>query len=347
MTPFSFRKFFGDFLPPKDNNNSEEPEPPKSGEAVSDAAPVERRPTRRYLLDQIVNKFIESIDLQSTDEGLLFNGFFRVIIREDLETFYGPTFRMTVRDAMKRFCREINRRKDSYSNFRLPLNHCRFELNIQPVSNMRNAFGEDCEVAVESFFVDPNDIDRTVGQNVGSRPMTVINRQGNVENRAINSSLLNAVSEVNTNMFEAIFNLADPDAIEPTSKKEEKKEVAKAKQDEETPAAPTLTLTADNFFFLKGQKEVTTFKMESDRLKVAGRNAAQQIDGIPVLRCDSDEIMNPHFEIRRSGNTFYLNPEKEVEVNGKNIAAKSYFELPNSATVKLNKKYEIKIAIKD
>lgn len=346
MTP-SIIEFLRDFLPDNNRNNPETPTNKPVSQNPSEATPGKNVYNRQYLLDQIVDKFKKSIDDQSTTVSMLFDGFFRVIISEDLKNTYQPTFQSTVNDAMKEFCRAINERRKEYSNFRMPLNHCRFELNIQPAANMRRAFGEDCDVAVESFFVDPNDIDRAEASAGTQRVMTVINKNGQVKNRAINSSLLNAVTEINTHMFEAIFNLADPEAIEPTSKKEEKKEVAKAKQDEETPAVPTLTLTADNFFFLKGQKEVTTFKMESDRLKVGGRNAAQQIDGIPVLRCDSDEIMNPHFEIRRSGNTFYLNPEKEVEVNGKNIAAKSYFELPNSATVKLNKKYEIKIAIKD
>lgn len=319
-------------------------------EDIPERAPEPRltndgKPTREYLVDLIIEQFEESIQAQSSRFRLLFNGFFRIIIRKDLSGFYQPTFQVTVSDAMTGFCQVINKHKEKYSDFNMPLTHCRFEFNIQTEENMRLNFGDDCEIFVESFFIDPRDVESVEAPGAG-RVMTVINKGGKIERpRAIASGLLGGVTEVNTSTFEAIFNLADPKAIVATEKKDDKKETDNPK--EEVASVPVMTLTADNFFFLKGQKDVTTFKMESDRLKVGGRNSAQEIDGVPVLRCDSEEIMNPHFEIRRSGKAFYINPEKEVDVNGKTIAAKSYFELPNSATVKLNKKYVIKISIKD
>ena len=148
MTP-SIIEFFRDFLPSNGDNPPEIPPKNQVTSNTSEDNSSQEEYNREYLLNQIVDKFEKSIKAQSTKYTLLFDGFFRVIISEELKNFYEPTFGMTVHDAMIGFCQAINERKKQYSNFRMPLNHCRFELNIQPASNMRNAFGEDTNVAVE------------------------------------------------------------------------------------------------------------------------------------------------------------------------------------------------------
>lgn len=307
--------------------------------------------SRQHLLNLIVAEFENSIEMQSTDMGLAFNGFFKVYIYNSHFNFYESTFQLTVGEAMVKFCRIINKRRTAYgSSFKMPLNYCRFELIRMPDPQTDGTGNTNDEIGfVGSFFTDPKDVVSSDPETSGrstEHVMTVINRSGQVVNRAVNMAVLSSVKALNRNRFEVKFNLNDPQAqlqeVEKAGKSAAAAQAMAEKTSEQAPAAPKgLSLTAKNFDFISGAANGRIFNMTSPRLRVAGRNHAAASDDAPVLRCDSDEVMNYHFEIKDLNGSYFLTPVGKMTLNGRELQSGKNYQIKDGAKLVLAGKYEI------
>lgn len=97
----------------------------------------------------------------------------------------------------------------------------------------------------------------------------------------------------------------------------------------------------DGRFVTVSGQPYSTYRLQSDELRISGRHAMSASRGVETLMVDSEEVMNPHVSIRRdpsSGRFSISAMGDDVKLNGRLLprGAAHWTPLPNNSTIIIN-----------
>ncbi len=301
---------------------------------------MQEKGKNQIIIDQLVEYFKKSIKDESDDstKRLFYHTFFEITLREeDYQDRYQALKLVIVPGAVKRFCEIIKAKRWRYSNYNCP--HApfwQFQFTPEVSQEIQESTLKPFEIKITNgdlcptgYTVDDTNDKVDVGSLTVSVKSSDSSTEPNVKKYVYNKSVFVDIEEPEPGVF--IFPMND------------------FKSESSSTNQPTIyakfEITSKDGFFIKKaflNSRVKTFDMTTTRLKIAGKNAQNEIDGTPVLIIDDSKILTPHATLEYKDGNLQISSEQNVKVLTNRIG-KTPVRLKTGDTIVLNDSIQITI----
>lgn len=250
--------------------------------------------TRGVLVELIAAEFLRQMGNETTEDQLLFPASFTVYMTASDFEDRKSGFPFTVKELVNRFNREVLRRKKSkYPDYVAHSKFWFFKFCVFPEGGQVVVKGKvhetlpDGEVLIKCDLVPEEEIKKLdLPSSAGGKRVvtTIVNEAPVVSTGAINAQ---AVKGVTTKPgFVYIVEFANFEKLSADAFSEPVKSTPRT-------SLGTLEVLGDHGFLVDG-REVFSVEIASPDLYISGKNDAASINGIPVLRLNTDEVVSTH-----------------------------------------------------
>jgi len=310
--------------------------------------------TRESLELQIHSYFKQTMDLRSDHKHLVFDTDFTIYLNsKDYKHCGKGGFTLTVDGAMdyieKTIEEELEKGKKSgkYLDFQYPSNYCRFRfIDFNPNECQTLEIDDEVinDIPLGKIYCTsepyPKHSDKALPEeNSSDEPQTIIG-----------SPLMTTKNySVNPRLTPNVYRKGDATYIVYWSKgKQYYSKTASSKRENALPKEKVLAvLKASHGKFIINGRERTTYEMTSDFIYVSGKNSSDLLEGVPVAKMNSEDILNPHLAIRydSESKTFLISAIGKVKMAGINLPLKDWVSLPHKVRILLDQSGQFEFCI--
>lgn len=257
--------------------------------------------TRGRLVEVIFDTFLAQLKKETTPNQLLFPASFTIYLSGTDFEGRKDGFPFTVKELVNLFNKEIRERKKArYADYVPHSKFWYFKFNCFPEGGNVVVNGESHEtlavgdVLIQCQLLPDKDLaDLNLPRTGGRRVVTTVVDQKPVtptETVVINPQAIKGITAKPGFVYVVEFadfkdltseKFTEPEPVKPSETSYGKLQVF--------PGGPS---------FLVNDRAVSTYEVTSPELFISGKNDASSINGIPVLRLDSDEVFSPHVHLR-------------------------------------------------
>lgn len=249
--------------------------------------------TRKELHEKIHEHFIQRMEEESTEEGLLFPTDFVIYLSPEDYQRREETFPYSVKEIVNRFNKIIKEKKSSkYHDYIAHAEFWQFQFASFPEDGFMNYEGcEYTSLAPKDVLIlskihpakELNEIGDVSGGN--ERVVTTLHAKNslNVVKFAINKNALKEVDMRSKDKFRVNFKNFEQIKDEPKSAASSVRAVLKM-------------MDGPGFMLSGGLSNKCP--LTSDMIRIAGRSSTDTMGGIPVVRIDAEDVLNPHMTLK-------------------------------------------------
>lgn len=252
-----------------------------------------------YIVDQVYLLFEKSLKKDSSCTSLYYHTWFRIYLSSHDYHVFHPDFReivkRTIQEMMMRIRSDYRFSNDYISHspawqFSF-VEVCDDAITIDDPTKEEIHFDEKHPIRIiAGRYPDPQKIDKETNS------FTVVNNGQLVGSIPLNKNAFKNIEKVGEGNFIAPIDILYSDEVQPV-------------------VANTITLNINNGAqFLVNRNRTNQYLMREERLYIAGRNSSSKINGIAVLKIDSDRIVNPHALLINQNGTLRIEPGPNCDV---------------------------------
>lgn len=306
----------------------------------------DQRLTRQQVLDNLMRHFLEMLHDETTTESMLFHTSYIIYLPQESYERISPGFQITVRDCVRRFLREIKKRLKDYPDFKPFSNYWMFQLVAIPEGTVIDGISDeemdDNLMLVKSTIFATDDIAHNEASGRIVTTMHTVNSMKAMPG-ALNLLALPGLVQLDKDKFRMRFDPENSLGLDSGGS-------GARFEAEQVKVLAELRAEDGRFVTVSGQP-YSTYRLQSDELRISGRHAMSASRGVETLMVDSEEVMNPHVSIRRdpsSGRFSISAMGDDVKLNGRLLprGAAHWTPLPNNSTIIINDDIQINFKIK-
>lgn len=215
-----------------------------------------------------------------------------------------------------------------FPNFNLP--HSPYwQFLFQPVPSGSKISGNNQIVDDNSMIIESETFPEGRDKNTKDQRAQVI---------SIRSRRSTGMSETyfNKDAFVEVHPISEGEFVVPFGMSSFKREVSNVKQ------SALLTLSISNASFLVDGKKTNIYKLTTNELYIAGKNANDTYNGIRVLRICDNHIMNPHLHILCAKGNITIEAKGDVTYRHKKIGSNGTV-ISKGSSILINKTIQLEI----
>lgn len=289
--------------------------------------------SRKDLLNGLEWIFKRKMAMLTTKKGMLFDTSFNIYMNEDDYDDLEQSFGFTVKEAVNMFHEIIVKKIDQYPAYKPHASYWEFQFIPFKEGNILEGMGNEVvniprgKISIISFLLPTKGKDATVATGPQSATVTVCGKDSFTTSKmALNSDALKDITILSRDRFQVDFN--NFRQIEADVLNDEQRQ--KSGQD----ARATITIKGAKFLLSSGHADA--IYMNSDNLTISGRGGiADTTGGIPVVRIDSDKVMDNQLRLRYNPDShkLYMMSQSEVRLHEKPVAAGEEKEVYNHSRI--------------
>lgn len=267
--------------------------------------------TRGVLVELIAAEFLRQMANETTEDQLLFPASFTIFMAASDFENRKSGFPFTVKELVNRFNREILRRKKSkYPEYEAHSKFWFFKFCVFPEGGQVVLGGKvhdslaEGKILVRSQLVPEEEIKKLdLPPSAGGKRVvtTIVNDVPVFRPDAVNTQALKGVTTKPGYVY--IVEFANFEKLSANAFSEPIKSTPRA-------SLGTLEVLGDHGFLVDG-REVFSVEIAAPDLYISGKNDAASINGIPVLRLNTDEVVSTHILLHSEPSGVY-----KVKANG-------------------------------
>lgn len=289
--------------------------------------------SRKDLLNGLEWSFKRKMATLTTKKGLLFDTSFYIYMNEEDYNDQEQSFGFTVKEAVNLFHEIIVKKRSQYPDYKPHASYWEFQFVPFKKGDILEAAGNDMmeiprgKVSIISFLLPTKGKDATAATGPQKATVTVCGKDSlTPSNMALNSDALKDITILARDRFQVDFN--NFRQLEDDALNDEQRQATG--QD----ARATITIVGAKFLLPSGPADA--IYMNSDNLTISGRGGiADTTGGIPVVRIDSDKVMDNQLRLRYNPDShkLYMMSQSEVRLHEKPVAAGVEKEVYNHSRI--------------
>jgi len=291
--------------------------------------------TRQKLLDCIEKHFRKTMAMNTTKKGLLFHTGFMIYMNEDDYKDQEQSFGFTVKEAVNTFHEIIVQKKSEYSDYRPHARYWEFQFIPFREGNIIDGLREEVsqiprgEAYVLSVLFPTKEQGATAAAN--QRAVVTVHKKDSftMSNLAFNSEALRGVTSISRDRYQVDFN----------NFRHLKDDVLSDEQRQTSGVDSRATVRVSGAKFLLPDGLAEAIYMNSDNMFISGRGGiADTAGGIPVVRIDSDKVMDNQLKLRYDSGShkLYFVSQSEVKLGERTVPAGTEKELYEGSPILIN-----------